>query len=672
MKMKKITQSKKHIYALLVCIGMLLFCACAADKPSEEVLATTERFFTYPLEETSLFTVDEEGTVYILNEQTLEAFDLDGVCTGTYTFPNEVLILNMCYEGRKIYINYIEQTSSQYKIASFDLDTQDLQEITDYTDMKMTRMMKIAVLDGSLYVLGILPSYQLLPSTPSPYDADWYEYPGSVLLSCSVEGGELEVVFENEIENFSIDPSGTLVVYAHDSEGGYYFAKLEEGVNGAFTKIYRSEVTYLTSFCATDEGIVYRAGISDFSRGMYNLSFTKLEQDSATTDVMPNVILQGNDSIYTVKGYTFYHNGLYSRLERIQNAAYIKDAPTISMISCLSLGADMFSGGYSVHNEEKSVEEFTLSVLSNESTYDACYLSSSQDISHNLRDKGSFYPLNDVPGVMEYLDSCFPYIKEAAMDEDGNVWMIPVTLDVMVLTTQQQNCEAEGIPLREAKTIYDIVDIMEDLNKRYPDGSMNYAFHNYRFGTEALRRYFHEQDTADTDSFRKLAPVLKEVMQMQSPLLGGDSLAEYTFGTLPNFLFTTQTDRSGQTRPFLVELNDLVSVPILGQETPYLATCIFVCVNPNSKNLDATLSYITALSSYTMNLSNSGLSADSSHYTDSAYMDSLYEIYQNGTISFELPYEVYNEDFARYVAGEMELEDMIEEVDRKLAIYLGE
>jgi hypothetical protein len=73
-----------------------------------------------------------------------------------------------------------------------------------------------------------------------------------------------------------------------------------------------------------------------------------------------------------------------------------------------------------------------------------------------------------------------------------------------------------------------------------------------------------------------------------------------------------------------------------------------------------------------MNLQNSGLSADSSHYIDSAYMDSLYEIYQNGTISFELPYEVYNEDFARYVAGEMDLEDMIEEVDRKLAIYLGE
>jgi hypothetical protein len=405
---------------------------------------------------------------------------------------------------------------------------------------------------------------------------------------------------------------------------------------------------------------------------MANLTFTSYEADAGTSDVMPNVTLQGNDSIYTVKGYTFYYNLQFGRIERIHNATYIKDAPTISLLSCFSQSADMFSGGYSVQNEEVSVEAFTLSVLSNETNHDAFYLSSAQDISHNLRDKGSFYPLNDVPGVMEYLDACFPYIKEAAMDKEGNVWMIPVTLDVDVLTFQSQNCREEGLALQKAQTINDIIDAMEALNERYSDGTNTYFFNSHTFAMEALRRYFHQHDTANTSEFRELAPIVQKAFQMKMPTSSNDILAQYTWGDLPKFLFSTQSSRMNQTRTFLIQQEDLISVPILGQEIPYLATCIFVCVNPNSNNLDATLDYISALSLYTMYLQNSGLSADKTHYTDSAYMNSLYEIYQNATISFELPYEVYNEDFARYVAGEIDLEKMIAEIDRKLATYFGE
>lgn len=62
----------------------------------------------------------------------------------------------------------------------------------------------------------------------------------------------------------------------------------------------------------------------------------------------------------------------------------------------------------------------------------------SEPFGYHLREKGLFYPLNEVAGIQEYLDACFPYVKEAATDEDGNVWMLPVTVDIRSLLVSRE------------------------------------------------------------------------------------------------------------------------------------------------------------------------------------------------------------------------------------------
>ena len=54
-----------------------------------------------------------------------------------------------------------------------------------------------------------------------------------------------------------------------------------------------------------------------------------------------------------------------------------------------------------------------------------------------MKNSNSFYPLNDIPGIEEYLDRCFPYVREAATKEDGTIWMLPFLVFVDGMLVQE-------------------------------------------------------------------------------------------------------------------------------------------------------------------------------------------------------------------------------------------
>jgi hypothetical protein len=318
-------------------------------------------------------------------------------------------------------------------------------------------------------------------------------------------------------------------------------------------------------------------------------------------------------------------------------------------------------------------EEFALAALSNDTNYDACYLSSQTTISHNLRDKGNFYPLNEVPGVMEYLDQCFPYVKEAATDEEGNIWMLPIEVDIDVMLIQKENCEKEDLLLWEANSPEELYEMVEGIDNEKFEHGREYNFNNVAFRRVLLNRYFQDHQTVDTAEFRELCTLLKRTYQLVEPDFGmRDMLSEYVSGNASDLLFYALNTSTKQTSSHLLNEETLTMLPVSGSEKPYMATCIFLAVNPSSDNLENTLKYITALSGYLMTLRNSGLTSDISNYTDSVYMKSFYETYQDAVITFELPGDIYRVDFQRYVDDEIELEELIREVDRKLDIYLNE
>ena len=66
------------------------------------------------------------------------------------------------------------------------------------------------------------------------------------------------------------------------------------------------------------------------------------------------------------------------------------------------------------------------------------------------------------------------------------------------------------------------------------------------------------------------------------------------------------------------------------------------------------------------------MSKDRSHYPDTKLVDDLYKIYKNGEIVYTYPYEIFMDDFNKYLAGELDIESVIEASDRRMDIYLNE
>lgn len=64
--------------------------------------------------------------------------------------------------------------------------------------------------------------------------------------------------------------------------------------------------------------------------------------------------------------------------------------------------------------------------------------------------------------------------------------------------------------------------------------------------------------------------------------------------------------------------------------------------------------------------------SDISTYSDDPYVMSMYDKYRSGIISFEIPREIYYDDFDRYLEGRITIDEFIAEADRKLAAYLNE
>ena len=125
----------------------------------------------------------------------------------------------------------------------------------------------------------------------------------------------------------------------------------------------------------------------------------------------------------------------------------------------------------------------------------------------------------------------------------------------------------------------------------------------------------------------------------------------------------------------LKDANSLIGVtaiPKLEKDVRNVGTVTFLAVNPNSENLEATLAYISEFCKYMITQKDTFLLADTSLYTEEPFMKEWYDVYANGSIFFGMDSTVYWDTFWDYIEEKIELEEMIEEIERKRKIYMEE
>lgn len=657
---------KKLAFTFIV-LTLLFITSCSSNDDNFETLDAKDVFFTYPSKNVRSFTVDDDGSVYSLEENKVTVFDLNGGQVLSYDLDTIGSINRICIGSDMLYFTAMAYDETEI-LYCYDMKTNEQEELISL--VSFSKLKQIVYVNGLIYISGINPDY--VNKEYGLWDGDVgsanpYVYDGTVLGAYNISENRFDIVFDQMPNSFAVTPSGKIMLYAYDSEGGYYFAELEPESGNIGDKQY-TDIKNITSFTVDNLGGLVLWPSASKTSSFNTLSYISLKNDLGVADVMPHVITF-NDGIKFKKGFTFYHNAESKSIERIKNSVYVKDNPKIKMMSAGTYATDIFSAGYQVEFNELEYEEFALTVLSLDKKYDISYMNSRQDFSLNIKNKGSFYPLNDVPNVKEFIDGCFSYIREVATDDNGDIWMIPIDVSIPVIIYQEENCKEAGLDFAGAANVYDMIDLAE--RARNMDQLLSF-FNDNSFIQKSISLYLRNYTTPDTPDFRLLAPALSKFNSNSAYF--GDSLAisEYVFNRNPGFLFSTEGTRIHQTLDYIMERNDFKAVSLTGSDYINSAYCTFLCVNPNSDNLNSTLEYISSLCEYMMTINNSYMFTDELKYTDSSYARELYALYENSVIDFNVSNEVFASDFERYLNGKVNLDTLIEESDRKLAIYLNE
>lgn len=604
------------------------------------------------------YDVGDDGTLYALQSfpepdggvrTELHCYSPDGSETNDLGAINAYTVL---WDNGKLYLAISEQSACYF--SAYDLESGESERLAG-TEIIPENTVHIG---NTIYYTGTTESRRGMHELIGGIG---FEYDGTLLYSYTLGSDKAERVDVEYPVSIAENASGELCVYAADENGTYFMT----GIGGK--KIY-NDLGKIIGFGYTGENsFVFSSSVKPFS-----LNIGRTDSDSIFAE------LAENTAAYRIKvrgGYAYYVNSFTEKLERINCSAFDKQNEIIRFLSPEYTFNKPFGIGYMTDYKELDNESFSLAVLSQDSGFDIFMVNSYDGFSSNIRDKGSFYPLNDVPNVSEYLDECFPFIKDAATDEDRNIWMLPISINIPLILFNENTCSEAGFDFHGELTIEELIAMCEKAyGSEYKNG---YDVWTYPLTQNLFVQYMAGHDNFDSPELRKFAEFAKEKINMSEfpPYLSVTNEAMnglYSPGGENAVLFSYLYDLDRVEWLSGFESFDFRAVPGITDNAKQTATCTFVAVNPASSNLSAALDYIADLAEYLGKRENSFMLSDKSMYTANKGIGSVYDIVSNAEIGFNISEEIYFEPYIRYHRGEITLDEFISEADRKLSAYRGE
>lgn len=664
----------KKITALLA--ALILISGCSdADNIRLSLPDTYSDYYEYENNDVlGCFNADENGNIYLYSYKLSQIGLADAYCFSEYSMDG--IRKDICFTDNAplafdvaddtVYGAY---TVSLYDsvLKAFDINTQETKEVCALEGLCQVKHVEIC--GDYAFIFGIDCGRM---GIDGEYRSDFsnYCYNGEKIVKVRLSTGEIkesDVPYPIEMSCYA----DNCIIYAADKDG-YYFTD--------FDNIQRKphKIELLQGFCAYEQNRFIFSSMSGINIGMLCSGSTDADDGMSQLENRH----YPNGEMFTVGGYTFFKTMATdtekAKIIRIKNKKYIKSNNKIRMISCNNSFDAPFGCGYTIDYNNLSADSFSLSILSNDRNYDISIVNSYDSCSSGIRDKGVFYPLNDLPEVVKYLDICFPYIKEAATDRNGDIWMLPVSLGIPVIAYNSETCGEAGIEFGGEFTIEEFVKICETAyNSAYKNG---YDIQPYVLTQNLLIGYMADNNTFNTTAFRAFAEFAKDRINISDTSayppyfsLSNNAMSHlYEADGEKQFLFTYQ--RSSGSAVWFSEYDNFryAKAPSIAADANPIATCAFITVNPSSDNLEAALNYVSALAEYLGNEKNTFMISDKSAYSSNDGSDSLYEIYKKADIGFNLSEEICFEPYLRYLAGKITIDDMIEEADRKLSAYLNE
>jgi hypothetical protein len=507
---------------------------------------------------------------------------------------------------------------------------------------------------------------------------DDYYYSGQKAVVCNWQTGETKQMDISNVISFCRDNYGQLLFYAYDDIGGYYFTSYQEETETFGEKRYNN-IGFADSFDYNDEKkeIIY----SKYSEQSIKAD---VEATGETSELLPEALTASGNDIQYQKGFTYILNSINSSLYRVNNKKVLKENKSIVLYLPHYIQDNPLGCGYKMKIETLTEEEFALAILAGDSDFDLCMMGSDDVFSRSIRDKNAYYPLNEVPGVKEYLERCFPYIKQAAAAGNGEIWMLPIAVNASEIIYHEQNCANNGIDIGNVSTHKELADIAGQLYRKESNRD-KYSLNRYMLAGDMIDQYNtfyaikNNQANFDTPLFRNIMKSVKEEIYPEDEALNTwiySPASVYPEPFYQSYLFQLSSYRyyvAGEDGFDSLRARGLPDINA-EMDNPNVVACTFLCVNPNSENLEDTLKYISDLSYAMQEQTDTYMLKDIGLYTNSEsnIIKDLYGIYEDGAISFSLSYEMFWDDYLKYMNNEISLEECIDELQRKTNAYLNE
>ena len=692
----------KRVVMILLFSMLLVFGACQSQKGEVVEETSTEPFevstgeFLYEgTEETDVIAVDEEGYLYtakciteIEEGATIDAstyssfiqqfkvYDLEGTCVKEVevTLGTGSISFLTAKEG-KLYCIAMKTTFEPFAWGPtlYTIDTKTWEVTENYFFENYDNILNFIEVGEYYYVIGYLKEVTEKEYTLHP-DIDFYTYRGECISRIKIGEETIEEVIPVD---FPIDIAktnkDTVLIYHYNEENGFGFLEFEPEKVTLMEVGWRKYQDSIANLTQCKDGFLFLK-----NSGIYYGTLDNVETRLSKKEIA----FMGNFAYQ--RGFLFYM--LPEGIERMGVNDLIKNNTPIHLLSYKEYTPSVYDGGYQVEKTVLEGENYALKVLAQDADFDMYVLESREPISYNIKEKGAFYTLNEVAGVQEYLDACFPYIKEVATNEDGDIWMIPLESTIFPLYYHKEYSAIRGIDLSQMD-LFEFLTLAEEVRTKEPEkGSLS----NYLMIENFLFQYLSVYESFDTEVFRTYAKQLRQIDEKTGKSFNNDIIESvkpvlnlnnptYTqedLEQIPNFLyevggyhedFSDKSLRLGNS-----DIIGVTNIPRISEEIGNVGVLTFLAVNPQAENLEVTLDYISDFCKYAITKQDSFLLADETLYIDTPITKEYYQVYKEGEIVFVMEDDVYFNDFWSYVDGEMELEEMIQEIERKRKIYVGE
>ncbi len=690
----------KRIYIAMLLTVLFVLCGCNQEKRQENNLlpASHEPFIYTEIEEVDCMTVDESGLLYTCvwkpqestgpvlateyvyrpDGQQISIYDLDGNCIDSQTleFGNGTCE-NMLFHGDILYC-VVSHMGYNCPVL-FAVDT---------TQWTVTEAMQLKGYSMVSYLEPVGDYFYILGRYREAFDMEYsdaqamsYRYNRISRINMTEQQPRLELMnVELPVAMYATGRE-TLVMYRYVDGTGYGFIEFDQQAGTLTEAVWKNNGVSLINFGGCDEGFLY------IRHQLYSSGLYYGTPDGKEAQVYPEKVWLNRPIAYQ-KGFAFFFNLEDNQMYRICVADTIQDNPPLQFLQMETAQDFPYDCGFQMEKNMVTEEELALKVLAQDRDFDLFLLSSGSYVGDSIRKNGVFYTLNEVEGVEEYLNACFPYLNELARNEEGDIWMVPVMLAVPGIIYNKEYCAVQGVDFT-SMDLEKFLIFTEEAKEENPD---YIDISDYVYRESLIRQYLCKYSTFDTDLFRKYAKIAKSVCKYDWFFHGkiADSVCydadimpgmedEYplqTRGELPEFYYFynvySQALKSLQNNAGDMEEIGMLGVPKMEENMKNCGTLTFMAVNPQSENLEATLEYISAFSKYMLTKQDSFLLSDKSTYTDTPFTKDWYELCANGTVYFGMESEVFLSTFNEYLNDTIDLETAIAEMERRRKLYLEE